>query len=173
MTQQGPGPNRADEQRASDREQMRERYLRGETQAMIASALGVSRQQVQYDLALLQKAWRKSGIRSFDDQKAEQLAKIDELERTYWDAWEASRKDREIATQRQRANGDKEIMLRKEGSAGDPRFLDGVMTCIERRCKLLGLDAPTRATITFTREQLDALDVSTVASELAKRGWPA
>jgi hypothetical protein len=168
-----PANTRTDEQRAADREQMRAMYLRGDTQAAIAAALGLSRPQVQYDLAQLQRAWRKSGIRSFDDQKAEQLAKIDELERTYWDAWEASRKDREIATQRQRANGDKEIMLRKEGQAGDPRFLDGVMSCIERRCKLLGLDAPTRQTITLTREQVDALDRETIASELVKRGWPA
>ena len=33
---------------------------------------------------------------------------------------------------------------------GDSRFLDGIYKCIERRCRLLGLDAPFRAV--FTRE---------------------
>ncbi|MHC4984512.1 MAG: hypothetical protein ACYTF6_15275, partial [Planctomycetota bacterium] len=33
----------------------------------------------------------------------------------------------------------------RKGQAGDPRFLAGVQWCIERRCKILGLDAPTKA----------------------------
>ena len=31
-----------------------------------------------------------------------------------------------------------------EERTGDPRYLDGVMRCIERRCHLLGLDAPAK-----------------------------
>ena len=33
---------------------------------------------------------------------------------------------------------------RREGQVGDPRFLDMALKCVERRCKLLGLDMPQR-----------------------------
>jgi hypothetical protein len=45
----------------------------------------------------------------------------DELERTYWEAWQLS--------------------LHRDGN---PAYLEGVFRCIDRRCKLLGLDAPNR-----------------------------
>ena len=31
---------------------------------------------------------------------------------------------------------------------GEPRFLQGVHGCIERRCKILGLDAPRKQEVT-------------------------
>ena len=34
------------------------------------------------------------------------------------------------------------------GQAGDPRFLAGVQWCIERRCKIIGIDAPTKSELT-------------------------
>jgi hypothetical protein len=50
--------------------------------------------------------------------------------------------------------------MRKEGQAGNPAFLAGVLTCIERRCSILGLDAPKRFVIRWddlTDEQIDRL----------------
>jgi hypothetical protein len=38
--------------------------------------------------------------------------------------------------------------MEKEQRDGNPAFLAGVMSCIERRCKLLGLDAPAKAELT-------------------------
>ena len=35
-------------------------------------------------------------------------------------------------------------MMEKEQRDGNPAFLQGVLNCIDRRCKLLGIDAPTR-----------------------------
>ena len=32
---------------------------------------------------------------------------------------------------------------------GDPRYLTGVMTCINKRCQLLGLDAPKDDSLTL------------------------
>lgn len=153
---------RRPEQRTSDREQTRQRYLRGETQAAIAADLGVTRQQVAYDLALLREAWRKAGIRDFDQAKAIELAKLDELERTYWEAWEDSRSEQQIATQSQDDSGKKHVSLRKTQQAGNPAFLQGVMSCIDRRCKILGLDAPTRIDFriewdALTDEQLERI----------------
>ena len=37
-----------------------------------------------------------------------------------------------------------EAAIRKEEQVGDARFLDGVMKCIQKRCEILGLNAPSR-----------------------------
>jgi hypothetical protein len=74
-------------------------YLRGLTQGEIARRLGVSRQQVGYDLKVLQRRWQESALADFNAQKAAELAKVDELERTYWEACERSCQARETSTQ--------------------------------------------------------------------------
>jgi hypothetical protein len=33
---------------------------------------------------------------------------------------------------------------RQDGQIGDPRFLAGVQWCINKRCEILGLDAPAK-----------------------------
>jgi hypothetical protein len=38
--------------------------------------------------------------------------------------------------------------MEREQRDGNPAFLAGVMSCIERRCKLLGLDAPVKSELT-------------------------
>jgi hypothetical protein len=131
----------------ADRVEIARRYLRGETQAAIAVVLRTTRQMVGYDLAAVIVQWRASSLRDITQAKAEELARINHLEVTYWQAWEDSREDKEIATQKQSGAGDatkKEVSLRKEGQAGSPAFLAGVQWCIERRCHLLGLDAPIK-----------------------------
>lgn len=47
-------------------------------------------------------------------------------------------------------------------ACGDPRYLAGVQWCIDKRCKLLGLDAPTRAVTA-------AVDMRQMVRELAVR----
>jgi hypothetical protein len=78
-----------------------------------------------------------------------ELAKIDHLEETYWDAWEKSKASRvKVAIKQQ---GDPMVVVEKtrsrEKSVGQTQFLEGVRWCIERRSKLLGLDAPERRQI--------------------------
>ena len=120
-------------------------YLRGLTQEEIAQRLGVSRQQIGYDLRLLQRRWQKSALADFHGKKAAELARVDELERTYWRAWEQSGQAREVTTQERTQGGaghaDEARLragLRKEQRDGNPDFLRGVERCIEMRCKILG-----------------------------------
>ena len=40
--------------------------------------------------------------------------------------------------------GSAKAVIEKETMLGNPAYLAGVMSCIERRCKILGLDAPTK-----------------------------
>lgn len=106
-----------------DRRQIAGLYLRGKQQQAIADELGMTRQMVGYDLKAIQKRWREDTSRDLDADKIRELAKLDELERTYWKAWEDS------------SMGNRQ---------GHPAFLRGVLDCVDRRCKLLGLDAPAK-----------------------------
>jgi hypothetical protein len=126
-------------------------YLRGLLQWEIAKRLNVSRQQVSYDLKILQRRWQESALADFDAKKAAELAKMEEVERTYWAAWERSCQPREITTQEKTqgrgGQGDEgrfKAGLRKEARDGNPEFLRGVERCIEMRCKITGAFAAAK-----------------------------
>lgn len=133
---------------AKRRQQVASRYLAGETQWEIAEALGVNQSTVSRDLTHLHGVWQEAGVRDLDEAKGVELAKIDALEREYWQAWRRSCAVRESTTRKVarggRDGGKAEVITKKDGMVGDPRFLQGVMSCIERRCKLLGIDAPIK-----------------------------
>src|SRR6516162_9051891 len=116
-----------------------ELYLTGKFQSEIGQLLGVSQQQVSHDLKAVQQQWLASSIRDFDAIKAEQLAKLDAVERAAWQSWKVSLKPREITVQEavEGEHPSKKASLRKEGQAGDPRFLQVIQKCIEQRCDLL------------------------------------
>jgi hypothetical protein len=125
-----------------------EMYIAGKTQAAIAKKVGVSRPQITKDLAEIQRYWRKTTTLLIDDHKAIQLAKLDRLEAECWDAWEASQQPSTVKEARDTKAGQypgRSAMTREVSSAGDPRFLEAIGRCIERRCKILGLDSPTKA----------------------------
>jgi len=126
-------------------------YLRGLTQVEIAQKLNVSRQQIGYDLKVLQHRWQESALADFDAKKAAELAKIDELERTYWDAWQRSCQTREVTTQESIRGGEgqadedrRKAGVRKEQRDGNPEYLKRVEWCISKRCELLRLNPPQR-----------------------------
>ena len=133
---------RSKAQRERDLAQISQRYLRGEPQTRIAETLDVSQQTVSNDLKELQRRWQASALVDLNAAKAQELAKIDNLEREYWEAWERSCEDAGTVVKKAKEGGAKEATQTIKGQAGDPRFLTGVQWCIERRCKLLGLDAP-------------------------------
>jgi hypothetical protein len=99
-----------------------------------------------------------------DAYKARELAKLDHAERRYWEAWERSieefrsrtikakgiKADQKIQAKPEQA----EQTIYTENRCGDPRFLDGVLKCIERRCKLLGLDVYSRTEVIVTIPRL-------------------
>jgi hypothetical protein len=138
---------RSPERVRRDRAEVARLYLMRWTQAEIGAKLGLSRQQVGYDLAAIRQEWLASSLMDFNARRAEELARIDRLEGEYLDAWAASKKDKETTTTEQTAGGDGEPVraaIRKEGRHGDPRYLAGVQWCINKRCELLGLDAPKK-----------------------------
>ena len=161
----------------SRRQQVAAAYLRGAYQADIAAQFGISQQQISLDLKAIRAAWLASAIRDFDTARAEELAKIDTVEAEYWLAWERSKKDKEIAVQETDGTQDertkrpriKKAYLRKEGQSGNSAYLAGILSCIERRCKILGLDAPERFKIQWeelTDEQIDRLAAGEPATKV-------
>lgn len=128
-------------------------------QSEIAASFGVTQGQISQDLTAIRAAWLASAIRDFDALKAQELAKIDQVEREYWLAWTRSQENKEIEFEESGPKGTRSGS-RTEGQAGNPAFLEGVLKCIDRRCQILGLDAPKRFVINWdelTEEQEDRI----------------
>ena len=143
------------------RQEVATRYLRGEYQSAIAQVLGVTQAQISFDLKALREIWLASTLRDFDALKAEQLAKIDQVELAAWGAWERSQQPREVSITEQTEGGEvvgmdgtsqpkrptRKASMRREGQSGDPRFLAVIQKCIDQRCMILGLESPLRISI--------------------------
>lgn len=128
-------------------------------QGEIARSFDVSQQQISQDLKAIRAAWLASAVRDFDAAKAHELAKIDEVERQAWQAWARSQEDKEVEFDESGPKGHRSGS-RREGQVGAPAFLELVLKCIDKRCQILGLDAPKRFKIDWDNlddEQLDRL----------------
>lgn len=137
---------RSPAEKARDAQQIAALYLQGYSQTEIAARLNLGVATVCRDLKPYHERWQEEARRDIATRKAEQLAQLDQLLREYWEAWERSKAPRKVSTVSKAAggNGDGSATVRSEERTGDPRFLEGVRWCMERRAKLLGLDAPTR-----------------------------
>ena len=122
-------------------------YLQGRTQWEIARTVQRSQGTICTDLKAIEAEWLRSAVMDVNARKARELAKVDRVEREAYRGWRRSLKNAEKTRKKAIDAGDgqrKEAETISEGQAGDPRFLQIVMSCIERRCKLLGADAPQK-----------------------------
>lgn len=159
---------------ARRREKVASLYIQGRSQFEIGMAVGVSQSTVCGDMKVVMAEWEERAIQTYDKIVTRELAKLDELERQYWEAWHRSvgkvrdfvheKKSVELAVgepdEHQEPQPHGGSLKRNEGPvlpaierkrrvntkhlAGNPAFLDGVMKCIERRCHILGVDAPKK-----------------------------
>lgn len=132
------------------------RLLRNETEAQIAERYGVSHQAISKDVKILEERWKTAAILDFDALKGRELAKLDAVEAELWASWELSKKprDTDVAEQVEIANppddnnpeGSKSTRTRAyrktESTAGNPAFLQGVVSCVMKRAELTGLTSP-------------------------------
>lgn len=123
------------------------RYLRGEPQYIIARAFEVDAGTISRDLTAIRNDWMLSALRDFDAAKAQELAKIDEVERAAWMGWSKSQENAETLQARMKSSGS-ETSKTTKGQAGNPRFLQVILDCIARRCAILGIDAEQRIKLT-------------------------
>ncbi len=140
-----------------DRREIARRYLRGDIQADIASDLGINQSTVSRDLAAIQEQWREERVHDINERKNIELARVDELEREYWQAWEKSKEDEQ--TKKAVKRGDKDVRqeITVKGQVGDASYLRGVQWCIEKRCQILGLDAPKNIDLTSDGKQISVV----------------
>lgn len=185
----GPGDNGRRRYTPIQKEQMMARiaagYLRGATLAQMSRELNVAPSMVAALMKVIERRWRERADADFARARAAEIAKLDHLEETYWQAWERSleekKKDERIIVplgdldeKGKPKLGQKRHKVATEESMGDPRFLDGVFRCIDRRIKLLGLDAAERIGPGGTSGELNALEqrIRQYAIVLAPRALP-
>lgn len=135
-------------------------YLQGMTQNQIAIELKVNIAQVCHYLQKIRDNWKKTYTRDYEEKLHQELAKIDNLELTCWQAFEESKRGSRVSKSRleelkekvgkidgRTYRGKPKLQPHKQVSettqeddtAGDVRFLQQVAWCIETRSKILGL----------------------------------
>lgn len=146
-------PNkRSPSQEARDKRKIAKLYLEGHTQFVIAEKCKLSQGMISNILASLRKEWQESSLLDMDERKLIELNKIDKLEVEYWAAWKRSRRNAVTVVEKElgfdtiggEVVSKNEITTHTKGQVGDKKFLDGVEWCIERRCKIFGIDAPKK-----------------------------
>lgn len=151
-----------------DKQFITELYLKGHSCRSIALQLCkhvgnekyLTYRTVSNDINKLLSEWEKDRIDDIHKQKVIELEKINKLERTYWMAWEKSIEDYEKKAKKVKGplgkdrNGnplnptEQEMQTTNMINFGNPSYLAGIERCIERRCKILGIDAPQKVDIT-------------------------
>lgn len=129
------------------RAKVAELYLKGNPQTAIGEEVGVKQSTVSRDLLAIRKQWLESTLMDFNEAKAREMARIDQLERVAWEAWEKSLGENVTVTVKKEGAGEGEDRIeveveRKEKTVelnGDPRYLERIQWCIEQRCKILGV----------------------------------
>lgn len=158
---------RTKRQREYDLYEIAELYLKGKPQQAIADHLAqnrdytVTQQTISRDIATIQQRWLDSSLTDYNAAKAQELARIDNLERVYWEQFEASKAQTIRRKVSKRDGSVIEVSQDVSNNTGDPRFLQGVMSCIEKRIKILGLDAPTKMDTTTQNLNVDLNELST------------
>ena len=150
------------------RKKIGELYLQGKLQIEIASMLGINQGSVSRHLKAILAAWRQATLQDFAFRRAEELAKLDHLEAEAWKSWRASKGNREETGERKEDASGKKLLtqIRSEQRTGDISYLRMVVWCIERRCKLLGLDAPSKIASSATPKPAKRIEIR---DELSRR----
>lgn len=171
------GYRRTPEQRENDLVFCTDLFLRGYSYRQIADLLNqrnakmgldyaiVPPMRVYKDLKQLLINWKREHEENIDLYITKELSKLDKIEAELWDAWERSKK-RIVSKIRQ--SGLK--TERSETFAGNPRYLDLVLSVQQRRAKLLGLDAPVKVDLPNVNVTVDSsapkYDISVIPNDM-------
>ena len=147
------------------REKAARLYCQGKTQSEIAKELGTTPKTICEDLQWWRKELVATGLTDVQQGKVVELAKLDELERTCWEAWHRScqeyeersfRVRRALARNREsdeygEPNPDMVVVeevdeTKQNKPMGDPRYLEQIHKCIQTRLRVLGLLSPDNNT---------------------------
>lgn len=126
------------------RARVSELYLQGLSQSKIGKEVGVTQQQVSNDLKVLVKQWQENNFEHINAVKAKELDKLNLIEKEAWQAFYNSVGEKRKAITKNGTNSRgsfEETSEQLEDLTGDPRYMQIILSCIERRCKILGIDA--------------------------------
>lgn len=153
-------PKRTKDQRQKDLVTIAKMYLQGYSQWAIAKELGLSQNVIWRDLQEIRKCWKEKYTSTYEQLREEQLAKTALVEYEAWEAWHKSKTIKKKTVRKlqvlqpqeevvpgvvtQPELGQTEEIITEEEPVGDPRFLEMVNRCIERRCRILGIEAPLK-----------------------------
>lgn len=171
------GYRRTHEQRENDLVFCTDLFLRGYSYRQISDLLNqrnakmgldyaiVPPMRVYKDLKQILINWKREHEENIDLYITKELSKLDKIEAELWDAWERSKK-RIVSKIRQ--SGLK--TERSETFAGNPRYLDLVLSVQQRRAKLLGLDAPVKVDLPNVNVSVDSsgpkYDISVIPNDM-------
>lgn len=141
-------------EREKDLNLITELYTKGRSYREIAFEVNqahgrrITYQTVSNEIKKVLKEWEKSRNEIIDHQKYIELAKLDRLERTYWEGYEKSCNPVKKQTTKKKGSVNGPNNIEREDTEqtriGDIRFLDGVKACIIERCKIFGNYAKTQ-----------------------------
>ncbi len=164
------GPRRKKHERERDLARISELYLQGHTHEQIARIIGeefyqdkavdfgvtpenfLTRRTIGNDIKTIEERFRQAVIGDIATLKGQELAKLGLIEREAWEGWKRSIGQAVTTTTREGGKNGQETTVRTEDLAGDPRFPQVILQAIEKRCKLMGLDAPLKLSI----DEIDA-----------------
>ena len=142
--------SRSPSQKSRDRRLIAEFYLTGYSQMAIRQAMKedhnitISQATISRDLDEIQEQWKQTTTLDIDKAKVNELQKIDRVERELWKGWNRSYGHVKKKTAKVKDSDDKghesEKTVQEWEQAGDPRFLLGILQCIEKRCRILGIE---------------------------------
>lgn len=182
---------RTKEERERDLPVVARMYAQGHSIRDIAQYINMEREYslgqtaIWNDIQTVRARWLDDSVDALARHKADQLSKIDAAERQAWEGWEKSKLDKEKRKKSTGIQSGKATDVEteeKEGQAGEPKFLEIILSCIDRRCKILGIDAPKKLEVTGADGGpiKTGLDVGSMSAEdvlalnaILKRSQPA
>jgi len=157
------GRKRNDEQMKADEVFITELYLKGYSYRKIADAIKNDKEK-SYTISYVSVGkvvkkivaqWKEESKDNIEDWVNLELQKIANLEQQYWEQWEESKISYKRKSTKEGRNSLGPYKEKREDEVkmiGDPRYLQGVERCIQKRCDLLGLDKPKELNITTPLE---------------------
>jgi hypothetical protein len=154
---------RIKEQLKHDRALVSELMLQHYTQIQMKEVLlekhglDLTLRQISNDAVQIQKAWKRQALENYDELMNKELARIDSLEKSIWQAMRESVKGKErLVVEKVRKELEKsgtatdeehELVIQKsvstlEGVAASPAYFAQIQDCQKERRKLYGLYAP-------------------------------
>lgn len=108
---------------------------------------------INREVRLITDEYKKRNDDLLDRHRQRQLMRLDAQEQEAWRAWEKSKEDA-VTRQGERISGQagqngaaaarEKSLVKQSGRVGNAEFLRVMLSIAERRCKLLGLDAPAK-----------------------------